>query len=334
MMENEFKENKPTIFTGITPTGGLTIGHYLGVIRNLINLQKNYNIVLMIADLHALTTICEKKNDYAKISRDMAATLYACGLKEENCKIFIQSEISAHLELSYFLSSYSSIGKLSNMIQYKEKLKNKEISSFPLLYYPILMASDMLLYDADLVIVGEDQKQHLEFAKYLANKFNSHNGNVLKTPKFFIAKSGSKIMDLQDPSKKMSKSCKTSIFILDDEETIKKKIMRSKTDSEGKVFFDKEKKPGISNLLTIYSCFSDQETYSLEKYFSDKSYSFFKEELVKEVNSKFSLLNKKRKKILKSIDFTLSENCKYLKKIASAKVNLIKENIFLWKSLK
>lgn len=329
MISNIFKEKKPVIFTGITPTGDLTIGHYLGVIKNLIELQESYNMIVMIADLHALTTVDGNKNNYAKSSREMAATLYACGLKEDSCKIFVQSEVSGHLELSYFLSSYSSIGKISNMIQYKEKLRINNNSSFPLLYYPILMASDILLYDADLVVVGKDQKQHLEFTKYLASKFNFHNGNVLKVPKFFIAKNGSKIMDLREPLKKMSKTCKNSIFILDDERVISSKIMKSKTDSEGKIFFNEKSKPGISNLLVIYSCITGYDISYSEKIFADKNYSFLKKETAKEVISKLSLIKKKRKKTLENIDHILSKNCEVLRKIASEKIKLIKENIFL-----
>jgi tryptophanyl-tRNA synthetase len=197
---------KPTIFTGITPTGKLTLGHYFGVIKELLTLQKNFEIIIMIADLHAITNISQEKINYKENSKEMAATLYACGLDKEKCKIFIQSDIAEHLEFSYFLSAYCSMSKLSNMIQYKEKSKKQNDSSLSLFYYPVLMASDILMYDVDFVIVGKDQKQHLEFSKNIAERFNRSNSDSLKIPKFLFSKNGSKIMGLQNPSKKMSKS--------------------------------------------------------------------------------------------------------------------------------
>ncbi|HXN54387.1 MAG TPA: tryptophan--tRNA ligase [Mycoplasmatales bacterium] len=326
------KVNKFRIFTGITPTGNLTIGHYFSIIKNLLNLQnnENYEILIMIADLHALTIVSDNQIDYKKKSKEIAEILYACGFNEEKCKIFIQSEITEHLELSYFLSSYCSIGRLENMIQYKEKAKKDNSSSFSLLYYPILMASDILLYDSDLIIVGKDQKQHLEFAKYIAGKFNKRNPELLKIPDFFIAKNGSKIMSLHDPSKKMSKSNSDNILILEDDNKIREKIMKAKTDSEGKIYFDRIKKPGVSNLLTIYSCLFNCKIDDAEKFFSEKSYSNLKEAIIEKLINKFSEIRKNIRFSPEEIDKKLLENNKFLKKISSEKLKVIKNKLSLW----
>ncbi|WNE41707.1 MAG: Tryptophan--tRNA ligase [Mycoplasmataceae bacterium] len=330
-MENYHnKKQKPILFTGITPTGTLTLGHYFGVIRHLLNLQNDYQIYLMIADLHALTTITDKKIDYKGKTKEIASLIYACGLREENCKVFVQSSISSHLELSHYLSSYCSIGKLNNMIQYKEKSREKKNPSFSLLSYPVLMASDILLYDADLVIVGKDQKQHLELTEYLANKFNSDNNNCLKIPNFSIPKLGSKIMGLKNPEKKMSKSGSDYISLMDSEEVVNNKIMKAETDSEGKIFFDEEKKPGISNLLTIYSCLKNISIDEAEAIFVNSNYSYLKSvtsnyvcELLNEIGNEFKIYNSK-------IDEILNNNNLEIYKISEIKLKKIRKELNIW----
>jgi tryptophanyl-tRNA synthetase len=327
MNNDNKKTTKPILFTGITPTGTLTLGHYFGVIRHLINLQNDYQIYLMIADLHALTTITDKKIDYKSKTKEIASLLYACGLKEENCKVFVQSSVKGHLELSHYLSSYCSVGKLNNMIQYKEKSRGKQNPSFSLLSYPILMASDILLYDADLVIVGKDQKQHLELTEYLANKFNSDNQNCLKIPNFSIPKLGSKIMGLKNPQKKMSKSGNDYIALLDDQESVNNKIMRAETDSEGKIYFDEEKKPGISNLLTIYSCLRNLQIQEIEGDFSNFNYSELKSLVSKNVNELLFNIQKIFDFYHLNIDRILDSNNIEMNRISDEKIVRIKEKL-------
>jgi tryptophanyl-tRNA synthetase len=324
------KKKKPILFTGITPTGTLTIGHYLGVVRHLVQLQKKYQIFFMIADLHALTTISDKGLNYKERTQEIASLLYACGLKEENCKIFVQSEIKEHVELSYFLSSYCAVGKLKNMIQYKEKSLEGKNTSASLLYYPILMAADILLYNADLVIVGKDQKQHLELTKYLINKFNFKNNGIFKIPEFLIPSLGSKVMGLKNPLKKMSKSENDYIAILDDSFSVRKKIMRAETDSEEKIYYDPKNKPGISNLLTVYSCFNNIQIDEAEKFFTNCTYKNLKESLIDLINGKLSKIQDKFEIYKINIDNLIKKNNNKIRKLAILNIKRIKKEIKLW----
>ena len=237
---------KPRFFTGIQPTGTLTLGHYLGIIHHALLLQEEYEIIIMIADLHALTTPNQRIN-YQEKAREIASLLYACGLKEENCKIFIQSQIKEHLELAWFLSSHVAVNELKNKSQYKNKIKekNQKTGSLTLLSYPVLQAADIFLYieqeENDLVIVGQDQQQHCELATTLARKFNNfYQAKLLKVPQFNIPELGSKIMGLRNPEKKMSKSENDYIALLDNPEVVKKKIKRAKmdSDSENKIHYN------------------------------------------------------------------------------------------------
>lgn len=328
-MEEKFinKRKKPILFTGITPTGTLTAGHYLGVVRHLVQLQEKYQIFFMIADLHALTTISEKRLNYKERTQEIASLLYACGLKEKNCKIFVQSEIKEHVELSYLLSSYCTVSKLKNMIQYKEKSLEGKNTSVSLLYYPILMAADILLYGADLVIVGKDQKQHLELTKYLVNKFNFKNNGVLKIPEFSISSFGSKIMGFKNPLKKMSKSGNDYIAILDDSFSVREKIMRAETDSEEKIYYDLKNKPGISNLLTIYSCFKNMQIDEVEKFFTNCTYKDLKESLIDLINSKLSKIQDKFGTYKINIDNLIKKNNNKIRRLAILNIKRIKEEI-------
>lgn len=324
----EHGKQKPILFTGITPTGTLTIGHYLGVIKHLLAMQSEYQIFLMIADLHALTS-SKQQVDYKKNSRELAALIYACGVQQQNCHIFIQSQVKEHVELSYLLASYCSVGKLTNMIQYKEKSLEKKGAVASLLYYPILMAADILLYSADLVIVGKDQKQHLELTTYIANKFNASHKNILKVPKFSIASSGSKIMSLRDPIRKMSKSNDDHLAILDDQRTVERKIMKAETDSEERIYYDIASKPGISNLLTIYSCFADLSTVQVEEKFKNASYADLKKALVEVVNCSLSEIQANFQLYHGNIDRDLSASSLYLSALARDRMQKIKEEINL-----
>ena len=238
--------SKPRLFTGIQATGTLTLGNYLGVIHHILKIQKQYEVIIMIADLHALT-VPKKELDYRKNCYEMAALLYACGLNE-NCKIFIQSEVKEHLELFYLLSPHVTVGKMGDMIQFKDKMEKEGTGNLALLSYPVLMAADIFLYTEqgkdDLVIVGQDQKQHTELASKLACKFNNFCGReILKIPTFEIPKLGGKVMGLKNPEKKMSKSENDYIGLLDTPKVVEEKFKKAKTDSDksNTICYDPEK---------------------------------------------------------------------------------------------
>ncbi|CAG8509128.1 10670_t:CDS:1 [Racocetra fulgida] len=319
--------SKPRFFTGIQPTGLLTLGHYCGVIRHLVSLQDNYEVIIMIADLHAFTVPNSVLN-YHERCYEMAALLYACGLKEENCKIFCQSQVPEHLFLAHLLSPFVTVGSLSHMIQYKEKKKNEETGNLALLSYPVLMAADILLYDADLVIVGQDQRQHLELTSIIARKFNNFFGqNLLKIPQFIIPDQGAKIMDLRNPTKKMSKSETDHISLLDTPEIIKKKVARAVTDSENKIYYHPRKKPGLSNLLTIYALLNGWEISEAEKNLTGLGYDQFKSKLTQLVSDKLVAIQKNYDFWRTMIEVLLEKNTNYLRTQAGNKVNLLKKEL-------
>jgi tryptophanyl-tRNA synthetase len=323
--------NKPRFFTGITATGTITLGHYLGVIRHILELQKDYEVIIMIGDLHALTN--PKQNfDYYGKCLEIASLLYACGI-DENSVIYIQSRIKEHLELTTFLSPFVTVSSLSSMIQYKEKKKKRESGNLSLLTYPVLMAADILLYDSDLIIVGKDQQQHLELASNIASKFNSfYKKEILKIPNFLIPDLGSKIMGMKNPSKKMSKSGDDFIYLLEESNSIRKKILSANTDSDNKIFFDQKKKPGISNLLTIYSSLSGKKIEDLVVEFSEKNYHQFKLSLFREVEKIFDSIKEKYTNIFPRIEKLLEQNENYLKKIAKKKISEVRNILKLSRS--
>ncbi|MCE8163690.1 MAG: tryptophan--tRNA ligase [Candidatus Moeniiplasma glomeromycotorum] len=340
--------SKPRFFTGIQATGTLTLGNYCGLIHHILKIQEQYEIIIMIGDLHALT-IPNKEIDYQKKSQEIAALLYACGLKEENCKIFIQSQIKEHLELSFLLSPYITVGILSNMIQYKEKKKEQETGNLALLSYPVLMAADIFLYDPDLVIVGQDQAQHLELASDLANKFNNFYGkNLLKMPQvpnFNAFRLGAKIRGLKNPTKKMSKSENDYLALLDKPEIIIKKIKEAETDSENKIYYDPTKKPGISNLLTIYTLLkkenklpsaelnaeakNNSEIKEAEAEMAGLNYHQFKLKLIDLLNERLGKIQANYNIYLPKIKGMLEKNNNYLQELAQKKLKIIKKELKL-----
>lgn len=246
-----------TILSGIQPSGNLTLGNYLGAIKNFVKLQENLEDIeffVFIADLHAIT-VPQNPTELRQNIKKLAAIYLACGLDPEKITLFIQSEVKEHAELGYLLQTITYIGELERMTQYKDK-KQKQVEgvSTALLTYPVLMAADILLYNANYVPVGADQKQHLEMARNLAERFNAKFGETFNVPEPLITKAGARIMSLQDPTKKMSKSDsieKASIFLTDDEATIRRKIGSAVTDSDGIIKYDPDNKPGVSNLLSI-----------------------------------------------------------------------------------
>ncbi|TRM11914.1 tryptophan--tRNA ligase [Lentibacillus cibarius] len=268
-----------TIFSGIQPSGTLTIGNFLGAIQHFVGLQEENNCYFCIVDEHAITVPQDRLKLRNNI-RSLAALYIASGIDPEKSTLFIQSEVPAHTQLGWMLQSISYIGELERMTQFKDKSKGgKEAVSSALLTYPPLMASDILLYKTDVVPVGEDQKQHLELTRNLAERFNNKFNDIFTVPEVSIPKVGARIMSLQDPTKKMSKSDeneKAFISMLDEPKRIEKKIKSAVTDSDGIVKFDKENKPGISNLLTIHASCSGKSIETLEATYADKGYGAFK----------------------------------------------------------
>ncbi|MFB1081369.1 tryptophan--tRNA ligase [Jeotgalibacillus sp. JSM ZJ347] len=274
-----------TIFSGIQPSGTITLGNYIGAMRQFVDLQEDYNCYFCVVDQHAIT-MPQDRLELRKNIRSLAAMYIAVGLDPEKVTLFIQSEVPAHAQAGWMLQCVSYIGELERMTQFKDKSSGKDGVSAGLLTYPPLMAADILLYKTDLVPVGEDQKQHLELTRDLAERFNRKYNDIFIIPEVRIPKTGARIMSLQDPTKKMSKSDankKGFISMLDEPSQIIKKIKSAVTDSEGIVKYDKENKPGISNLISIYSILTGKAIEEIEEAYAGKGYGDFKAELAEVV---------------------------------------------------
>ena len=270
------------VFSGVQPTGNIHIGNYLGALRQFVELQNDNDCVYCIVDMHSIT-VPQNPKELRKHTLDVAALYLAVGLDPEKAIIFVQSDVPGHSELAWVLMCNSYTGELSRMTQFKDKNKGKESAPAGLLTYPILMAADILLYDTDIVPVGNDQKQHIELCRDIAIRVNNKYGKTFVVPEGRFLKEGARIMALDDPTSKMSKSAENAysrISLLDDEKTIKKAIMKSTTDSEGTIRFDLENKPGVSNLLNIYSSFSGMPVKDIEKKYEGCGYGEFKKDLV------------------------------------------------------
>jgi len=287
------------VFSGIQPTGELHIGNYLGMLKQSVELQEKAECIFSIVDLHAITIPYQPENFQERII-ETAITYLAVGFNPEKSIIYVQSRVKAHTELCWLLSTVCPIGDLMRMTQYKEKARQfKKNINAGLLNYPILMAADILLYQTDLVPVGKDQKQHVELARTIARKFNQKFGKTFKEPKVQIPKIGAKIMALNNPKKKMSKSLgpQSYISLFDEPEVIKKKVMAAVTDL-GRIVKYADSKPGISNLLTIYSLFSDKSIKEIEKKFNKKGYADFKKSLAELLIRYLEPFRRKRKELL------------------------------------
>jgi len=321
--------------SGIKPTGDLTLGNYIGAIKEFIKYQDEYEMFIFIADLHALT-VPQEKLVLRKRIKDFVAFYIACGLDPEKVNIFIQSEIPQHAELGYLLECHTHIGELNRMTQFKDKSQKQGTDGLTasLYTYPALMAGDILMYDADHVPVGDDQKQHLELTKIVANRFNNRHGETFKVPNALIKKQGARIMDLQTPTKKMSKSDDTDkgyILLGDDLARIKNKIKSAVTDNDATIKFDKENKPGISNLLTIYSELSDYSISELEEKYKDSGYGDFKKDLAEVVVESIRPIQEKYNEVISSkyIDEVLDAGYEVASKIAYKKMRKVKNKLGL-----
>ncbi|KZM55911.1 MAG: tryptophan--tRNA ligase [Bacillaceae bacterium] len=310
-----------TIFSGIQPSGTLTLGNYIGAMRQFVELQHEYKCYFCIVDQHAIT-VPQDRLQLRKNIKSLAALYLAVGIDPEKSTLFIQSEVPAHAQAGWMLQCVSYIGELERMTQFKDKSKGKEAVSAGLLTYPPLMAADILLYNTDLVPVGEDQKQHLELTRDLAERFNKKYADIFKIPEVRIPKVGARIMSLQDPTKKMSKSDaneKSFISLLDDPKKIEKKIKSAVTDSDGVVRYDKENKPGISNLLSIYSILAGVSIAELETKYEGKGYGEFKADLAEVVINTLKPIQEKYYELIDSdeLDDILDRGREEANKVAS-----------------
>ena len=270
------------VFSGVQPTGNIHLGNYLGALKQFVELQEDNECIYCIVDEHAITVPQDPK-ELKKHILDVAALYLAVGLDPKKSIIFVQSQVSGHAELGWILTCCANTGELFRMTQFKAKSQGKESVGAGLLTYPTLMAADILLYDTDVVPVGNDQKQHIELTRDLAIRVNHHYGKTFVVPDGRFMKEGARIMALDDPTSKMSKSAEnihSRISLLDEPSKIKKSIMKATTDSDGIVKFDAENKPGISNLLNIYSALSEKTVAELETMYEGKGYGDFKKDLV------------------------------------------------------
>ncbi len=321
------------ILTGLQPSGELTIGSLIGGISQSIKYQDVYDSYIFVPDMHAITVEQDRILLHERIKKNVALYL-ACGLDPNKNTIYIQSENLYHANLSWILECNTYIGEASRMTQFKEKSRNKENISVGLFTYPILMAADILLYSPDLVPTGIDQKQHVELARDIAIRFNNKYGETFKVPEAMIPEVGAKIKDLQDPTKKMSKSSdnpKGIIYLLDSEEIIRKKIMSAVTDSESKVYFDEINKPGISNLLTIYSYFKNISIKETEEHFKDYNYGNLKKEVADIIVEKLTNIQNKYNEIINSnlIDDILNRDLVKVSNEAKLKYEEIRNKVGL-----
>ncbi len=321
------------ILTGIKPTGQLTLGNYIGVLKHLPKEVDRGECFYFIADLHALTLPIDPEV-LRQNSIDLACFYMAAGLDTSKVTLFLQSSVSAHAEMNAIMQNYLYMGELSRMTQFKDKSSKMKESAIGLglFAYPVLMASDIILYDASIVPVGEDQKQHVELTRDLVNRFNNRYGDILTMPKPEMRKVGARIMSLSDPSKKMSKSDpKGDIFLKDDLAVIRKKIMSAVTDSGSEVKYDVENKPGISNLLTIYASLKDISIEEAEKEFVGYRYGDFKKAVADVVVNELDTFQKKYREILesKAYEKVLLEGAKKANEVANKTLNRVKKAVGL-----
>lgn len=321
------------MLTGLQPTGVITLGNYIGAIKQMVKYQDEYESYIFIADLHSITVPQDPKELHNNI-RSLVALYLACGIDQKKNVIFVQSENEYHANISWLLECNTYFGELSRMTQFKDKSKKNANFSAGLFTYPVLMASDILAYDVDYVPVGIDQKQHVEIARDIAIRFNKKFGDTFKVPDVMISDSGTKIMDLVDPLKKMSKSSenpKGVIRLLDDISSIRKKIMSATTDSEMCVKFDMENKPGISNLINIYSAITGKSIKEIEDEFKNSNYGSFKSKVSDAICEEVSKIQERYNEIIESdeLDEILDKGISKTREIAKAKYELMKDRMGL-----
>lgn len=321
-----------TMLSGIKPTGKLTLGNYIGAIRQFAKYQNEYEMYIFIANLHAITIQVDPK-ELKKNTRDLVALYLACGLDPEKTTVFLQSDVHEHAELGWILTCHSYMGELQRMTQYKDKTAKGETNiTAGLFTYPSLMAADILLYDADYVPVGIDQKQHVELARNIAERFNNRYGETFTVPEPLVEQVGAKVMSLTEPTKKMSKSGddeKCVIYLLDDPKVARKKIMSAVTDSIGIIQYDVENQPGIANLLTIHSTLTGESIDNIVERFKGKGYGDLKKEIGDNIEKFLTDLQLRYNEIISSgiCEQVLEEGRIKASKLAHKKMMKVKKRV-------
>ena len=321
-----------TMLSGIKPTGKLTLGNYIGAIRQFAKYQDEYEMYIFIANLHAITIQVDPK-ELKKNTRDLVALYLACGLDPKKTTVFLQSDVHEHAELGWILTCHSYMGELQRMTQYKDKTAKGETNiTAGLFTYPSLMAADILLYDADYVPVGIDQKQHVELARTIAERFNNRYGETFTVPEPLVEEVGAKVMSLTEPTKKMSKSGddeKCVIYLLDDPKAARKKIMSAVTDSIGIIQYDVENQPGIANLLTIHSTLTGESIDSIVERFKGKGYGDLKKEIGDNIEKFLTELQGRYNEIINSgiCEQVLEEGRLKAGKLAHKKLMKVKKRV-------
>jgi tryptophanyl-tRNA synthetase len=294
-------ERRKKLYSAVQPTNNLTIGNYIGAIKNWVALQSEYDCTFAIANMHAIT-VRQNPAELRQKTLSLLALYIACGIDPEKCVLYLQSHVPAHAELCWVLNTFTYVGEMERMTQFKDKSqKHADNINMGLMDYPVLMAADILLYQADCVPVGVDQRQHLEIARDIAQRFNNAYSPTFVIPEGVYMKVGAKINDLQDPAKKMSKSGENpngAIFLSDDRDTILRKFKRAVTDSDNAIKYNPDEKAGVSNLLSIYSVFSDKTIEEAEKDFEGKGYGDFKLAVGEVVADKLAPIQEKQAKLL------------------------------------
>ncbi len=326
-------KDKKIIFSGMQPSGFPSLGNYLGAIQNWVNLQDEYNCLYCIVDLHSIT-VRQDPAMLRKQSRELLMLYIACGLDPEKNLIYYQSHVPAHAELAWILNCYTYMGELNRMTQFKEKSqKHEENINAGLFTYPVLMAADILLFKTDLVPIGEDQRQHLELSRDVAARFNNIYGDVFTVPEAYIPEVGARIMGLQEPSKKMSKSDTSNdnnvVFLLDQPNVIMNKFKRAVTDSDTQVIYSDDK-PGIKNLMNIYCATTGKTIAETQAEFESKGYGYFKNAVGEAVVSKLAPIQEKFKQLSQDkayIDRIIKENAEKANAIAARTMSKVKKKI-------
>lgn len=323
------------IFSGIQPSGLPTIGNYLGAIRQFVKLQEDNECYFCVVDQHAITVPQDPK-ELKQNTRALAALYLASGLDPSKATLFVQSDVPAHTELSWLIQTFTYMGELERMTQFKDKAEGRSAVSSALFTYPTLMAADILLYNTNIVPVGDDQKQHLELTRDVAERFNNRFGETFVIPEIQIPEVGARIMSLQEPTKKMSKSDENKrafISMLDTPKQIEKKIKSAVTDSDMDIKFDRENKPGVSNLLSIYASCKNKSIEEVETHFAGKGYGNLKQEVADAVLEVIVPIQEKYETLINSpeLDDILSEGAKKANEVAEITLAKVKKKMGLGK---
>jgi len=327
---------KKRVFSGIQPSGNLTIGNYLGAIKNWVAEQHKYENVFCVVDLHALTVPQDPKVLYEK-TREVALLYLASGIDLTHCAIFVQSHIAAHSELTWLLNCVTPLGWLERMTQYKDKSAKQESVSTGLIDYPVLMAADIILYDTHYVPVGEDQRQHLEITRDIVQRFNSLYGETFVVPEVLIPKAGARVKGLDDPTAKMSKSSDKqghALHLLDSPDVLRRSVMRATTDSENRIAFDADRQPGVTNLLTIYQALTDKTEEEILAEFEGQGYGVLKKRVADAVIATLEPIQKRYYEMASDpaqVEQTLKEGADRVRPLAEHRLYVAQKNLGLRK---